>query len=435
MEPTPQTSAEELRREILEKVAAYYRLVHAAPPFIPGETLVHYSGRVFDEREMQAAVDAVLDFWLTDGPRNVEFSAALSRYLNLPYVLTTNSGSSANLIALTALRSTRLEHPMQPGDEVITPAATFATTVAPIVQNGLIPVFIDCKIGSYNLDVDQLEAARSERTRAVMFPHILGNPAEMDHIMEFADRYGLWVIEDTCDALGSRYDGRYCGAIGHIGTFGFYAPHHITTGEGGAIATHDEEIYNAAHTLRDWGKEFSPTARRLPGLDEEYDASYYFTEVGFNMKLTDLQAAIGLPQMEKLPAFNETRRRNFAYLYKQLAHYQEYLILPVRAPKADPAWFAFTLAVKESAPFTRRDFNTFLRERQVETRYLFAGNILSQPAYRNIAHRVAVPLTETERVLHTAMFIGLYPGMNQAHLDYMLQVIEDFFHSRGLHNG
>ncbi len=432
-----------LRQEILAKVGEYYRLAHAGQgpnaPFVPGETFVNYGGRVYDERELQAGVEAILDFWLTDGPRAEAFSDDLEAYLGLKHILTVNSGSSGNLVAMTTLRSAQLDRPLQAGDEVITPAATFPTTVAPIVQNGLIPVFVDCKVGTYNIDVDLLEAGLSDRTRAVFVPHILGNPVEMDAVMAFAAAHDLYVIEDTCDALGSVFDGKPCGTFGHLATFSFYPAHHITTGEGGAVGTNDSRLHHIAHTIRDWGRDCWCDHRsdrngecgqrfdwEIPGLGEPYDHRYYFTEIGYNLKMTDVQAAIGIPQIAKLESFVAARKRNFQILYEGLLPYQDRLILPEWSPKADPAWFAFTLAVPETAPFTRRELNDYLKERKIETRYLFAGNILHQPGYANIPRRVATPLTETDRVLKSALFIGVYPGMDDARLGYMLQAFEDF---------
>lgn len=422
-----------LRAEVLRAVAAYYRAAHAPEPFVPGETLVHYGGRVYDERELQAAAEAVLDFWLTDGPRVADFSTALAEYVGLQHVLTVNSGSSANLVAVSALCSDRLARPLRPGVEVITPAATFATSVAPLVQRGLVPVFVDCRLGTYNLDVTLLEAARSERTRALLVPHILGNPVEMDRVMDFADAHDLYVIEDTCDALGSRYAGRPCGSFGHLSTFSFYPAHHITTGEGGAVATDDARLYAVARTLRDWGRHYAAPDEPPPTVEgSAYDPSYTFTEVGYNLKFNEIGAAIGRVQLERLPDFVAARKRNFRTLYAGLEPYADYLILPRWAPQADPAWFAFTLAVREDAPFTRDALNAYLEAHQVETRYLFVGNILAQPAFRDVPHRVATPLTETDKVLRNAMFVGLYPGMRKAELAYMLQVVEDFFKKRGL---
>lgn len=439
-ESNKKNRAEVLRREILDKVAEYYDLAHQPAPFVPGETFVNYGGRVYDEKELQSGVGAILDFWLTDGPRVADFSKALAAFVGVKHALTVNSGSSANLVAMTALCSPQLEHPLQPGDEVLTPAATFPTTVAPIVQNRLIPAFVDCKVGTYNIDVDLLEMALSEKTRAIFVPHILGNPVEMDKVMDFADAHNLYVIEDTCDALGSKFDGRYCGAFGHLSTFSFYPAHHITTGEGGAVGTNDKRLHHLSHSLRDWGRDCwcnyksngnGECSKRfdweVPGMGEPYDHRYYFTEIGYNLKMMDIQAAIGLPQLEKLDSFIAARKHNFELLYAGLQPYQDYLVLPTWSPKADPAWFAFTLTVREGAPFTRRDLNNYLRDHKVETRYLFAGNILRQPGYKNIEHRVATPLTETNKVLQRAFFVGVYPGMDDARLNYMLQVFADFF--------
>lgn len=437
-------TADHLRREILDKVAEYYQVAHQAPPFVAGETLVNYGGRVYDEQELQSATAAILEFWLTEGPYVEEFSQRLSQFVGLNHVLTVNSGSSANLVAMTALCSPRMERPLRPGDEVITPAATFPTTVAPIVQNQLVPVFVDCELGTYNLNADLLPQALSDKTRAIFVPHILGNPVEMDKVMDFAQAHDLYVIEDTCDALGSQYDGRYCGAFGHLSTYSFYPAHHITTGEGGAVGTNNAQLHRLAHAVRDWGRDCwcsynSPhegaCGRRfdwtIPGLDEPYDHRYYFTEIGYNLKMTDVQAAIGVPQFDKLPDFIAARKRNFKVLYAGLKPYVDRLVLPIWKPKADPAWFAFTLAVREDAPFTRRDLNDYLHDHKVQTRYLFAGNILHQPGYRNIQHRVATSLVDTNQVLKSALFVGVYPGMTEAHLAYMLEVFEDFFRTHG----
>lgn len=442
-DPTP---AEALRRRILEEVAAYYQTVHAERPFTPGQTRVHYAGRVYDQAELVAATEAVLDFWLTAGPRAAAFEEGLARFVGLRHALAVNSGSSANLLAVAALCSRRLERPLQPGDEVITPAMGFPTTVAPIVQNGLVPVLIDCQMGSYNLDPAQLEAALSERTRALFFAHTLGNPAEMDAVMAFARAHDLYVIEDTCDALGSTYDGQLVGTFGHIATLSFYAAHHITCGEGGAVLTDDPLLARIAHSLRDWGRDCfcrhdSPPNGacgrrfdwRIPGLDEPYDHRYLYSEIGYNLKMTDVQAAIGLAQLDKLPAFIAARRRNFARLYQGLKPYEEFLLLPQWSPRADPAWFAFPVAVRPGAPFSRRDLVTFLEARNVETRLLFAGNIARQPGYQDIRHRVVGALPNADQVLRSAFFVGVYPGIDDARVDYMLACFEEFLRSPQRH--
>jgi CDP-6-deoxy-D-xylo-4-hexulose-3-dehydrase len=341
---------------------------------------VNYASRVYDERELIAAVDACLDFWLTAGPRAESFEQRLAEYTGVRRALAVNSGSSANLVAVTTLRSRRLARPLEPGDEVITPAVGFPTTVAPIVQNGLVPVFVDCQLGTYNLDPALLEPALSDRTRALFFAHTLGNPVEMEPVMNFARANGLYVIEDVCDALGTTYDGRMVGTFGDMATLSFYPAHHMTTGEGGAVLTSDPRLARFARSVRDWGRDCqcnhdSPPegacGRRfewqIPGLEEPYDHRYLFVEIGYNLKMTDVQAAIGLAQLDKLPDFVAARKHNFARLYEGLKPYEEFLILPTWSERADPSWFAFPITVRPGAPFTRRDLITWLEEPSVST--------------------------------------------------------------------
>ncbi|MBN1179668.1 MAG: lipopolysaccharide biosynthesis protein RfbH [Anaerolineae bacterium] len=431
---------ETLRRHILELVAEYYATAHAPRPFVPGQTRVQYAGRVYDAQEMTAAVDSLLDFWLTAGPRAAALEDGLADFLGLRHALLVNSGSSANLVAVAALCSRRLERPLQPGDEVITPAMGFPTTVAPILQNQLTPVFVDCRLGDYNLDPAQLEPALSARTRAIFVAHTLGNPVEMAALMDVARAHDLYVIEDACDALGSTYDGQMVGSFGDLGTLSFYPAHHMTTGEGGAVVTNSPRLARIARSIRDWGRDCwcrhdsPPTGacnRRfewtIPGLDEPYDHRYLFVEIGYNLKMTDVQAAIGVAQLEKLPGFVAARRRNFAALYAGLQQYEEFLLLPTWSERADPSWFAFPITVREGAPFTRRDLTTFLEARNVETRLLFAGNILRQPGYLDVPHRVVGSLPNSDRVLRATFFVGVYPGLDTPRLDYMLACFEDFF--------
>ncbi len=434
------SKAESLRQSILAQVAEYYREVHAERPFVPGESLVHYAGRVFDEREMQNMTDAVLDFWLTAGPYAEEFEKKLGRFLNVREVVPVNSGSSANLVAVTTLCSKQLRRPMLPGDEVIVPAASFPTTVNPIIQNRLVPVFVDSTLGDYNLDPAQLEAALSPRTRAVMFAHTLGNPGDMDAITSFVQEHNLYLIEDTCDALGSRWDGKLVGTFGKLATISFYPAHHITLGEGGAVYTRHPGLAKIARAIRDWGRdcwcgyENPPNGkcgirhqREVPGMPGFYDHRYFYTEIGYNLKLTDPQAAMGLAQLDKLPDFIERRKRNFAYLYDGLKSFEEFLILPTWYEKADPAWFAFPLLVRDEAPFRRHQITRFLEENKVETRPLFAGNILMQPGYRDIEHRVAGPLPVADHIMRGAFFVGVYPGLDIPQLDYMIETFGKFF--------
>jgi len=429
-----------LREQILTLVAEYYRREHAGQGFVPGESRVHYAGRVYDEAELQAAVDAALDFWLTVGPRTEAFERKLASFVGVRRALAVNSGSSANLLAVSALRSKQMQQPLEPGDEVITAAMGFPTTTAPIVQNGLVPVFVDCEMGTYNLDTSQLDRALSDRTRAIFVAHMLGNPADMATLMAFAEEHGLWVIEDTCEALGSTYQGQMLGTFGDLSTFSFYPSHHMTTGEGGAVATNSAPVEGVIRSLRDWGRDCHCTHEsppegacgrrfswRIPGLDEPYDHRYLYVEIGYNMKMTDIQAAIGLEQIEKLPHFIEARKNNFADLYAGLKPFEEFILLPTWSDEADPAWFAFPLTVQSDAPFTRRELVTFLEEKNVETRLLLAGNLVRQPGYRDIKHRAIGELPNADRVLRSSFFIGVYPGLDKTRITYVLDVFSEFF--------
>jgi CDP-4-dehydro-6-deoxyglucose reductase, E1 len=434
------SEAERLRQAILAQVAEYYQEVHAQRPFVPGETKVQYAGRVFDAAEMQNMAAAVLDFWLTAGPYAEQFEKKLGAFLGVREIVPVNSGSSANLVAVTTLCSKKLRNPLRPGDEVIVPAASFPTTVNPIIQNNLVPVFVDSCLGDYNLDPDQLEAALSTRTRAVMFAHTLGNPANMDVIVDFVRRHDLYLVEDSCDALGSRWDGRLAGTFGHLATLSFYPAHHITLGEGGAVFTDHPRLAKIARAVRDWGRDCwcgyenpidGKCGRRfkheVPGMPGFYDHRYLYTEIGYNLKLTDPQAAMGVAQLDKLPDFLAKRKRNFAYLYAGLQEFREFLILPDHHEKADPAWFAFPLLVRDEAPFMRHEITRHLEEHLVETRPLFAGNILRQPAYQDIDHRVVGDLPVADQIMRGAFFVGVYPGLDTPQLDYMVDTFRGFF--------
>jgi CDP-6-deoxy-D-xylo-4-hexulose-3-dehydrase len=430
----------QLQQEIFERVARYYHLAHAGRPFVPGETRVGYAGRVWDAREMINMVDAVLEFWLTAGRYAQAFERKLGEFLGVREVVPVNSGSSANLVAITALTSSRLERPLRPGDEVITPAVTFPTTLAPVLQNNLLPVFVDCELGSYNVDLEGLEAAFSPRTRALIFPHTLGNPVDMARVMAFARQHDLYVVEDACDALGSRFDGQMCGTFGHFGTLSCYPAHHITMGEGGAVFTQSPKLARIARSVRDWGRDCwcgydnPPDGQcgkrfqwEIPGLPDGYDHRYYYTEIGYNLKLTDVQAAMGVAQMEKLPGFIAARQRNFGWLYAGLKPYQEHIILPAWHPKADVSWFAFPITVRPEAPFTRRDLTAWLEQHNVETRFLFAGDIRQQPAYREIPHRTSGELPNSKLAFQGSFFVGVYPGLDRARIDYVLETFRSFF--------
>ena len=358
---------EQLQNEIFERVTQYYQLAHAAQDFVPGETRLGYAGRVWDEREMINMVDAILEFWLTAGRFAQQFEHKLGSFLKVREVIPVNSGSSANLVAVTALTSKRLERPLSPGDHVITTAVTFPTTLAPILQNNLIPVFVDCELSTYNMDLSQMESALTERTRAIVVAHTLGNPVDMERVMAFARQHDLYVVEDACDALGSTFGGRMCGTFGHFGTLSCYPAHHITMGEGGAVFTQNPSLAKIARSIRDWGRDCwcgydnppeGTCGKRfdweIPGLSGGYDHRYYYTEIGYNLKLTDVQAAMGVAQMEKLPSFIAARKRNFEWLYEGLKAYERYLILPTWHEKADVSWFAFPITVRPDAPFTVR---------------------------------------------------------------------------------
>ncbi len=440
-----QEKIDALHEEIMAKVAEYYRLAHTPPPFSPGADRVQYAGRVYDAQEMRNLVDAALEFWLTAGRYARRFEQGLGAFLGLREVVPVNSGSSANLVAIAALCSPQLRlGPLQPGDEVITPAVAFPTTVAPIVQNRLVPVFIDAEPGTYNLDPNQLEAALSPRTRALFFAHTLGNPADMDAVMDFARTHELYVIEDMCDALGSTFGGQQVGTFGHLATISFYPAHHITLGEAGAVVTNSRRLARLARSIRDWGRDCwcgydSPPdgkcGRRLqteiPGASA-YDHRYVFTEIGYNLKITDLQAAIGVAQLEKLPAFIAARKQNFRRLYDGLKPFEAFFELPTWHPQADPSWFAFPLTVREGAPFTRADCQRYLESRSIETRLLFAGNILKQPAYRSIQRRVVGALPVADRVLRSTFFVGVYPGLGDAQIDYIIETFAAFLDERAL---
>ena len=440
LEKEKMTEADRLRQSILAQVADYYDIAHKNKEFVAGESRVHYAGRVYDADELQSLVGAALDFWLTAGPVADQFEQRLSQILGTREIIPVNSGSSANLVAVSALCSKQLRNGLKPGDEVIVPAASFPTTINPLIQNGLVPVFIDSRMGDYNLDPDYFEEALSERTKAIMFAHTLGNPANMDVVMAFVRKNNLFLIEDTCDALGSKWDGKPVGTFGQVATLSFYPAHHITTGEGGAVYTTSRRLGKIARSLRDWGRDCwcgydNPVdgkcgirfEREIPGVPGCYDHRYYYSEIGYNLKMTDLQAAVGLAQLNKLPAFISQRKANYAYLSEALVAFQEHLLLPTAHEKADPSWFAFPISVRDEAPFTRYELTTFLEHRHVETRPLFAGNILKQPAYKDINHRVIGNLQVTDQIMRTTFFVGLFPGLGRTHLDYMIDSLSDFF--------
>ncbi|WP_298846574.1 lipopolysaccharide biosynthesis protein RfbH [uncultured Clostridium sp.] len=396
---------------------------------------------MYDENEMVAVVDSVLDFWLTLGVKGREFCDSFSRYIGAKYCLVTNSGSSANLIAVSVLCSKTIKNPMKVCDEVITTAMTFPTTLNPIIQNGLIPVFVDIEEDTYNIDASKIEAAITDKTRAIVFAHTLGNPAEMDKIMDIAKRHNLYVVEDTCDALDSSYDGKLCGTFGDFSTNSFYAAHHITMGEGGAICTNSNELYKAALSIRDWGRAcFCQTGEvsgkgacghrfdyKFDGLPDGYDHKYVYNNIGYNLKPLDIQCAMGIEQLKKLPEFTKVRKNNFKRLYECFKKYEDVFILPRSLPKADPSWFAIPITIRETAWLSKKDFVTYLESKLIETRMLFAGNILKQPGYKDIKHRISGDLKYTDGVLERTFFLGVYPGITKEKLEYMIKSIDSFF--------
>lgn len=433
-----QNGAHDLREQILELVLQYHRMEFQPQEFVPGRSLIRYAGRVFDEKELQASVDASLDFWLTAGRYTEEFEFEFSEFVGRDYAILTNSGSSANLLALNALTSPLVgERRLKPGDEVVAVAAGFPTTVNPIVQNGLVPVFVDIDIATYNINTEALTRAISPRTKAVFLAHTLGNPYDLDAIMRVVEDNQLWLIEDCCDALGSTYDGRIVGTFGHVATCSFYPAHHITTGEGGMVFTSDSSIARAVTSFRDWGRdcyckggENNTCGKRFTGeygsLPPGYDHKYVYSHIGYNLKVTEMQAAIGLAQMKKLPGFIEARKRNFERWSAGFSRFGELFILPTATPKSDPAWFAFPVMVSSEAPFSRTQLTNYLAENRVETRNLFAGNLLRQPAYEAIPSRVVGDLHNTDLAMNNVFFLGTFPGLTREMIDYALDVIEEF---------
>jgi CDP-6-deoxy-D-xylo-4-hexulose-3-dehydrase len=434
MKSTPR----QLRSQILELVAQYHDAAFAPRAFVAGETPIPPSGKVFDADELVRLADASLDFWLTTGRFADEFENKLAEFFSVRSALLTNSGSSANLLALSALTSSKLgKAQFKPGDEVLTVAAGFPTTVNPIVQNGLVPVFLDVTLPSCNLDVSQLEAALSPRTRAVMIAHTLGNPFDLETVAAFCRKHKLYLIEDCCDALGARFNGKLAGTFGEIATISFYPAHHITTGEGGCVVTNKPLLKTLVESFRDWGRD----CWCAPGMDNTcgkrfdwhladlpfgYDHKYIYSHVGYNLKMTDMQAAVGCAQFEKLPSFIATRKKNFRFLTERLREVEKFLMLPEAHPLAEPSWFGFLMIVREDAPFARRELIQFLDERKIGTRLLFGGNLTRQPLYQDVNYRTIGDLKNTDRVMDGAFWIGLYPGLSEEMLEYSTSSIREF---------
>jgi CDP-6-deoxy-D-xylo-4-hexulose-3-dehydrase len=431
---------EDLHHRILDLVREYYHERHTARTFVPGETPINYAGRVFDENELVAAVDSALEFWLTLGPQGNAFERELAQYIGTNHALLVNSGSSANLVAFATLTSPKLERPLKPGDEVITAAAAFPTTVAPIVQYGCVPVFVDVDLATANVLVDRVADAIGPKTRAIVLAHTLGNPCDLDPIVDLARRHELYFIEDNCDALGATYCGRSTGTFGDLATQSFYPPHHLTMGEGGAVLTGSGRLRRIAESFRDWGRDCWCAAGadntcgkrfcwQLGDLPAGYDHKYVYSHLGYNLKPLDLQAAIGRQQLAKIDEFVAGRRANHARLRAALRPFEDLLILPEATPQSEPSWFGLLLTVRDSAPFSRQQLAQYLEERKIQTRPLFAGNLVRQPAFRRVPHRIAGDLANTDKIMNDSFFVGVYPGLSPAMLDYMEESFFDFFQS------
>ena len=442
---------EKLRDQVLQAAIRYHEFKHkGSRPFSPGDR-IPYAGRVFDEREIANLIDASLDFWLTTGRYADRFEKEFAEFLGVPHCSLTNSGSSANLLAFMALTSPKLgERRIKPGDEVITVAAGFPTTVAPIIQYGAVPVFVDVTLPTYNIDCSQLENALSDRTKAVMIAHTLGNPFDLEAVKGFCDRHHLWLIEDNCDALGSRYlykgDWRYTGTIGDLGTSSFYPPHHMTMGEGGAVYTNDMQLKRLVESFRDWGRDcWCPSGRdntcgnrfgqQFGELPFGYDHKYVYSHFGYNLKVTDMQAAIGCAQLEKLPGFIEARKRNWRILRDGLSDLTDHFILPEAEKNSDPTWFGFLLTVREGAGFTRDRIVGHLESSGIQTRMLFAGNLIKHPCFdemrkRGDGYRVVGELLTTDRIMRDTFWVGVYPGMTEGSLHFMVDTIRGFAAAR-----
>ncbi len=443
------TKQEELKQEILNKTKEYYELVHKPQQdkkFVDGESRVNYAGRVFDETEMQYLVDSSLDFWLTYGDYSKKFEKQLSKYLNVRWTFLVNSGSSANLLAFYTLTSPLLkDRQIKRGDEVITVAACFPTTIAPIVQYGAVPVFVDMELTHVNIDVTQLEKALNPKTKAIMIAHTLGNPFDIKSIKEFCDKHNLWLIEDNCDALGSMYDGRLTGTWGDIGTSSFYPPHHMTMGEGGATYTDNPLLQKIMLSMRDWGRDCwcesgvdntcgSRFSKKFGDLPKGYDHKYVYSHFGFNLKVSDMQAAVGVAQLEKFPKFVEKRKENHKRLLNGLQGLEEYISIQKATPNSNPSWFGFLITVNDDMKFTRNDISMFLEDNKIQTRNLFAGNILKHPLFDNMIenkdYRTIGNLQNTDKIMNNSFWIGLYPGMGDDAINYMIKKIREFIKNK-----
>lgn len=429
---------EELHRNILELTRQYYEAAWKQKPFVPGQTPIPCSGKVFDAKEIQLLIEASLDFWLTAGRFSEQFEKQFASFLGRKHAMLCNSGSSANLLAVSALTSPQLEdRALQQGDEVITVAAGFPTTLNPILQNSLVPVFVDVELQTYNVDITQLEKAVTPKTKAVILAHTLGNPFNLREVTRIAKENNLWLIEDNCDALGSKYNGRYTGTFGDLATFSFYPAHQITMGEGGCVVTDSAKLKKIVESFRDWGRDcWCATGRdntcgkrfewQIGQLPHGYDHKYIYSHIGYNLKQTDMQAAVGVAQMQKLPGFIEQRKINWQKMYQGLKPFENSLILPQPSEHSEPSWFGFPLTVRKEAPFSRRDIVAHLEANKIGTRQIFGGNLVKQPAYQNSTYRCVGELKETDFVMERSFWVGVFPGITEPMLAYMLETFSAF---------
>ena len=430
---------DKLRKQILDKVKEFYLTKKSEEKFVLGKDYINYASRVYDEKEMINLIDSSLDFWLTAGRYAKQFEKEFAEFLGVKYCLLANSGSSANLLAISALTSPKLgKRMLKPGDEVITAACGFPSTLNPIIQNNLVPVFIDVDLGNYNIQVEKLEKAISKKTKAIFIAHTLGNPFNLEKVIKIAKKHKLWIIEDNCDALGSKYNGKYTGTFGDISTCSFYPAHHITMGEGGAVLTNSPLLKKIISSFRDWGRDCwcesgcdntceNRFSWKLGKLPKGYDHKYIYSHIGYNLKITEMQAAVGLAQLKKLPQFIETRIKNFNFIYKFLEKYNKYFVLPKATENSLPSWFGFPILVKPDAPFLRAEIVNYLEKNKIATRMLFGGNLIKQPAYENIKYRIFGDLKNTDVIMNNLFWIGVYPGLTKEKLNYIGDTFNKYF--------
>ena len=437
-----QKTADQLRKEIATLVEQYHQAAFPAKPFLGGISTLPVSGKVFDADEMQHLIDSSLDFWLTTGRFAEQFETQFAKVMGMKHALLCNSGSSANLLAVTALTSPRLKkRALKEGDEVITVAAGFPTTVNPILQNRLVPVFVDVQLGTYDATMESIEAAIGPKTKAIVMAHTLGNPFNLDGVMSIAKEHNLFVVEDTCDAVGATYNDKPVGSFGDISTTSFYPAHHITMGEGGCVLVKSAPMKKIVESLRDWGRDCwcppgndNTCGRRfdwqLGELPYGYDHKYVYSHIGYNLKLTDMQAAVGVAQLKKLPDFIAARRHNFKRLYAGLKKFEEVLILPETTPQSNPSWFGFAITIRPGAPFSRLELVQHIESRRIGTRLLFGGNLMRQPAYINMPHRVVGPLTNADIITDNTFWLGVYPGLTDEMVDFMIATVAEFIDTK-----